>query len=40
MSDSGVLRVRLSHGIGLKSADSNGFSDPYVKLTLGKEKRR
>ena len=37
--DQGVLRVRLSHAYGLKSADSNGFSDPYVKLTLGREKR-
>ena len=34
----GILRVRLSHAIGLKSTDSNGFSDPYVKLTLGKQK--
>ena len=39
MSDRGVLRVRLSHAIGLKSADSNGFSDPYVKLSLNREKR-
>ena len=39
MSDQGVLRVRLSHALGLKSADSNGFSDPYVKLTIAKEKR-
>ena len=34
---SGALRVRLSHAIGLVSKDSNGFSDPYVKLILGKE---
>ena len=35
--NSGLLRVRLSHAIGLRSMDSNGYSDPYVKLTLGKE---
>jgi hypothetical protein len=35
--NSGSLRVRLSHAIGLRSMDSNGYSDPYVKLTLGKE---
>ena len=36
MASTGVLRVRLSHAVGLKSADSNGYSDPYCKLTLGK----
>ena len=35
--NSGSLRVRLSHAIGLRSMDSNGYSDPFVKLTLGKE---
>ena len=35
--NSGSLRVRLSHAIGLRSMDSNGYSGPYVKLTLGKE---
>ena len=35
--NSGRLRVRLSHAIGLRSMDSNGYSDPFVKLTLGKE---
>ena len=30
----GTLRVHLSHATDLKSMDSNGFSDPYVKLTL------
>ena len=34
----GVLRLRLSHGSGLKAADKNGLSDPYVKLTHGKHK--
>ena len=37
MPNCGLLRVRLSHAIGLRSMDSNGYSDPYVKLTLGKE---
>ena len=36
MAQSGVLRVKLTHAIGLKSMDSNGFSDPYCKLTFGK----
>ncbi|KOO24514.1 c2 domain containing protein, partial [Chrysochromulina tobinii] len=35
--NSGSLRVHLSHAIGLRSMDSNGYSDPFVKLTLGKE---
>jgi Ca2+-dependent lipid-binding protein len=30
--------VHLSHAVGLKSMDRNGFSDPYVKLVLGKNK--
>ena len=34
---SGVLRVHLSHALGLRSMDRNGFSDPYVKLTVGKK---
>ena len=33
---SGVLRVKLTHAIGLKSMDSNGFSDPYIKVAFGK----
>jgi Ca2+-dependent lipid-binding protein len=37
MPNSSSLRVRLSHAIGLRSMDSNGYSGPYVKLTLGKE---
>ena len=32
MSEAGVLRVHLSHATDLKSADSNGFSDPYATL--------
>lgn len=38
MPDAVVLNVRLSHAVGLKAADSNGLSDPYVKLSLGKAK--
>ena len=34
MLSHGTLHVFLSHATGLKSMDSNGFSDPYVKLAL------
>jgi len=37
LGSNGVLRVRLSHALGLRSMDRNGFSDPYVKLTVGKK---
>jgi len=37
---SGTLRIHLSHALGLRSMDSNGFSDPYVKLSLGKHKAK
>ena len=33
----GVLRVRLHRARGLKNADSDGLSDPFVKLYLGEE---
>ncbi len=33
-SGMGVLRVRLAYAMGLKAMDANGFSDPYVKLTV------
>lgn len=31
----GTLHIKLLRGVGLKAADSNGFSDPYCKLNLG-----
>ena len=34
---SGVLRVKLTHALGLKSMDSNGYSDPYCKVSFGKQ---
>ena len=37
LGSNGVLRVRLSHALGLRSMDRNGFNDPYVKLTVGKK---
>ena len=36
----GVLSVKVQRADGLKAADSNGLSDPYVKLLLGKEKHK
>ena len=30
-----ILKVKLCYAEGLKSADSNGLSDPFAKLTLG-----
>ncbi|KAL1508137.1 hypothetical protein AB1Y20_007724 [Prymnesium parvum] len=30
----GTLHIHLSHATDLKAKDRNGFSDPYVKLTL------
>ena len=35
---SGAVAVHLHRGRGLKSMDRNGFSDPYVKLSLGRER--
>ena len=37
---SGTMRVLLSHARGLKSMDSNGYSDPYAKLILGEQKHK
>ena len=36
----GTLFVQLLRGNGLLAADANGFSDPYVKLSLGEQKQR
>ena len=33
----GVLRLNLSHAVGLRAADSTGLSDPYVTLAVGLE---
>ena len=38
MTDTGVLRVHLSHALNLRSRDANGASDPHVQLQLGKNK--
>jgi hypothetical protein len=32
----GMLTMRLIRGTGLKSADYNGFSDPYCKISMAK----
>ena len=37
-SSSGVMHLRLSHGEGLRAADRNGLSDPYVKLSMGDQR--
>ena len=38
LSGRGVVVVRLFSAEGLRSADSNGFSDPYVRLSLAGRK--
>ena len=35
----GVLQIHLQNGHGLKAADANGKSDPYVILTCGGQKK-
>ena len=35
-AEPGVLRVHLSHAVGVQSKDRNGFSDPYAKLMVAK----
>jgi len=35
---SSVLTIVLVEGSGLLAKDENGFSDPYVKFQLGKER--
>ena len=36
-NEDGTLRVHLLRGEGLKAADKTGTSDPFVKLTLGRQ---
>lgn len=38
--ETGTLRVHLRHATGLKSADRNGLSDPYAKLSLAGQQHR
>ena len=35
-----VLKVKLCNAVGLMSADANGLSDPYVKLTFAGETKK
>ena len=37
---SGVLKILLKKGVGLKAADLNGKSDPYVIVCCGKQERK
>lgn len=37
---SGVMRIEVSKANGLLAADLNGFSDPYVIVHCGKQKRK
>ena len=39
-AEKGTLRLLLRRGSGLKAGDSDGSSDPYVVVGLGKAKRR
>ena len=38
--NSGVLKILLKSGVGLKGADFNGKSDPYVKLFSGEQEAK
>ena len=38
--ETGTLRVHLQHASGLKSADRNGLSDPYAKLSLAGQQHK
>ena len=40
LAGSGVLIVHLQQATGLKAGDRNGLSDPYVKLTLGRQTKK
>jgi len=35
-----VFKLTLKNAVGLMAADRNGFSDPFVKIDLGKEERK
>lgn len=35
MADTGVMKLTIMDAVGLKAADKNGKSDPYVKIRLG-----
>ena len=39
-SSSGIMHLRLSHAEGLRAADRNGLSDPYVKVAMAKQNLR
>lgn len=36
----GTLRLFLSHAVGLRAKDSNGYSDPYIKLSLASHRAK
>ena len=36
----GTLKVKVTHAEGLMAADSNGLSDPYVKLYFCGQQRK
>ena len=40
LTEKGSIRVHLDRGVGLKAADKNGKSDPYVAVTVGKTKKK
>ena len=40
LQQTGTLRVHLKKGIGLKAADLNGKSDPYVKVICSRQEKK
>ena len=40
LAGTGTLTIRLLRATGLAAADSNGLSDPYVRLSLGSIKHK